>query len=91
MTLSDFLFKKRVKDLDICITDAAKLNHLSRQTLYKIERGEHNINLDTLEKISKGYQIPMHVLLSYLMGEYIPAIKKPIYHVKMNELLRELK
>ena len=91
MTLSDYLFKVRYKELDICITHAAKLCHISRQSLYKIEKGEWKFTLETLEKISKGYEIPMHVLLSYLMGEYVPAIKKQIYQVKMNELLKELK
>lgn len=91
MTLSDFLFITRVKDLNLCITHASNLTGIARQTIYKVERGEWSFTQNLLEQFSKGYQIPMHVLLSYLMGEYIPAIKKPIYQVKMNELLKELK
>ena len=46
-----------------------KLSHLSnldRTYMHSIEKGERNISIETIEKISKALNIPIHELLKDL-------------------------
>lgn len=44
----------------------AHLSDLDRTYMYSIEKGERNISIITIEKISKALNIPIHELLKNL-------------------------
>ncbi len=44
----------------------ANLSNLDRTYMHSIEKGERNISIETIEKISKALNIPIHELLKDL-------------------------
>ena len=57
------IIKKFREMRNMSVIDLAKASKLTRDTIYKAERGERGLTLRSAEKIAKALDVPLNALL----------------------------